>query len=255
MPYNIDRWRTFSSTSPSEDMLLGAGEQITKRSRFLRSVLFYQLWVASTLSAAGAPPGSCLVELPVYNARGDSIPTKVVEVRPFDSGLEGQVDLLTLGQRAYKMSTEGNRLFFPEGYIGRSFMIRLEDQNHRKLKKLVALMSCHQRWSLTLGQLDSGADVSTSTVSGRLSGCVITDRWWLRAVPMFGAQELPKSFDAYIAADGSFSFTASFIGQRYVFIVGKDKEPIKAIATDVIVGGKNELGTIDLKDQCPGTTR
>ncbi len=161
------------------------------------------------------------------------------------------MDLLTVQQKEYRASVSGEKLYFVKQFLGRSLLITFEDDGQRRFKQRVTLMSCEQRWSITRGQLDSGADVSGSMVSGRFSGCVFSGNWWIRAMPMFGAEQSPRAFDGYVKNDGSFQVTASLAGQRYIFVVGKDKQPIKAIAVDVVVGGKNETGIVDLTGLCP----
>lgn len=71
-------------------------------------------------------------------------------------------------------------------------------------------------------------------------------------MPMFGGDDFRPSFEGYIdPKDGAFSLRASMPGERYVIVIGKDRQPVKAFATDVTAGGKNNMGSISLAGSCP----
>jgi hypothetical protein len=68
---------------------------------------------------------------------------------------------------------------------------------------------------------------------------------------MFGGYDDPASYEGYVAADGAFELTSSLRGERTIFVVGRDKQPVKAFGVDVIAGGKNNAGAVDLSGSCP----
>lgn len=71
-------------------------------------------------------------------------------------------------------------------------------------------------------------------------------------MPMYGGYEGPSVYEGRIdPANGSFTLEASMRGVRHVLVVGTDKQPLKVFAVDVIVGGKNDAGDLDLSGSCP----
>lgn len=210
------------------------------------------LCLAGLLAACGntaAPMPPCYVDIPLYDARGNRLSYTVVAVTPEG---EKKVDLLTFPEPQYRITAKGQRLYFPVKWVGgRRIEITLKAETGGTVVGRIALMDCQQRTSMQDGLLDTGFDVSTSTVRGRFTGCRIEGDWWISAMPMFHGQEYPLLHEGYIHSDGAFSITSSMQGQRHVFVVGKGKDPVKAFAADVVIGGKNELGDIDLSGSCP----
>jgi len=69
-------------------------------------------------------------------------------------------------------------------------------------------------------------------------------------MPMFGGHEGP-TVEGYIdSSDGRFWLNC-YRGERHIVVIGRDKQPIKAFGFDLISGGKNDAGTIDLSGLCP----
>ncbi len=199
--------------------------------------------------SAAAPLPPCFVDVPLYDARGNRLSYEVLGVTP-----EGgkSIDLLTFPEPQYRIVAVGERLHFHGKLVGgRRIEVTLRTKPGRKVVARIALMDCHQRTSLQEGRLDTGLDVSTSTVRGRFTGCRMAGDWWVSAMPMFHGQEYPLLHEGFIRPDGAFSITSSMTGQRHIIVVGKGKEPVKAFAADVVIGGKNEVGNIDLSASCP----
>jgi hypothetical protein len=213
---------------------------------------FLSLWPFIMLGAScfAASQPSCVVDLAVYGPRGDRTATMLLSVNPPPGeGVANNIDFLTTELEQYRMSWDGNRLHFPEALLGRTVMLTLQDEVGRKFKTRITFVACQQRTSVVHGQLDSGADVGASTITGRISGCKTIGDWWIRATPMFGSQ---LSYEGRISqTDGTFHLTANLAGERYIIVIGKDKEPLKVLATDVVIGGKNEMGVLDLTGVCP----
>lgn len=191
---------------------------------------------------------SCFVEIPVFDARGNPLPFEIKSVM----SEQGDINLLTTEQKDYRMTAYRDKLYFSERLLGRSgFDITLEYEK-RKLRTRIALMACQQRTSLQYGSLDTGADVAWSVVKGRVSGCQFSGEWWIRAVPMFGGHEGISYHEGYIhPADGAFHIVSSMGGGRHIVVIGKGKDPVRVVGFDVFIGGKNEMGTVDLAGTCP----
>jgi hypothetical protein len=203
------------------------------------------------LATGRAEPGDsypqCFLEIPVYGATGERLDFRVVTVTPERE----RVDLLTAKEQEFRVMVRGDRLYFPKSLIGkRPLDITVADRKGIRMTRTVALTDCEQRMSFEHGEQDSGADVGWQTVRGRISGCKLVGEWWIRAMPMFGGHEGP-TFEGYIRpADGSFSLSCSR-GERHIIIIGKGQQPIKTFGTNVIGGGKNDIGTVDLSGLCP----
>ncbi len=192
----------------------------------------------------------CFVDLPVYDAAGERMSTNITAVRR--AGQDNSIDFLLTNQSEYRMTAAGDRLYFPERAISAVVEITMTLKSRVSIKRRVALMGCQQRTSLQFGQADSGADVRTSTIKGRIAGCSTVGDWWIRAMPMFGGHDDPATYEGYIRGkDGVFLLTASLRGERHIIIIGKDKQPIKVLAFDVVVGGQNEIGSVDISGLCP----
>jgi hypothetical protein len=190
----------------------------------------------------------CFLELPTYDARGNKLQFNIVSAKPEE---HPDINLLAMNNHERRMSVQGNVLYFSKRALGERIEIVLQGSKGENLVARVALMACEQRASQRYGERDTGADVAWSSVTGRLSGCRLVGDWWLRAMPMFGNQLAKGSFEGYIRrADGTFWLDSTITGERYIVIVGRAKEPIKVVAIDVIVGGKNDVGIIDLSGSC-----
>lgn len=207
------------------------------------------LLVASPTRAQQAA-AQCSVELPVFDAQGNRLAFKITAVTPEG---DGSLDLLHSSEPSYRVAISGDRLDFPRSLIGkRRIAVTLNDGRGNKIVRRIPLMACQQRNSLEHGTSDTGADVTTTTVTGRLAGCQLNDAWWIRVVPMFGGLEDPIIHDGFIrATDGEFWVTSSFEGERHIVIIGKAKDPVKSIGVNVLKGGRNDLGTVNLGGLCP----
>lgn len=193
---------------------------------------------------------TCFVDLPVYDATGKRLVSQITAVTP-----EGEraTDLLTIREAKYRVVNRGERLYFPQGLIGmRRIEVTLTGKGGRSIRTRIALMGCQQRVSLEDGILDREIDVSFSTVRGRVVGCRLAGDWWIRGMPMAGTNESPIIHEGFIdLADGVFSINSSFRGERHIFVIGKDNEPVRAFAVNVVSGGNTDAGTIDLRGLCP----
>jgi hypothetical protein len=69
-------------------------------------------------------------------------------------------------------------------------------------------------------------------------------------MPMFGGHEGPN-IEGYIqSVDGRFLLSC-FRGERHIVVIGRDKQPIKTFGIDVVAGGKNDIGVVNLTGLCP----
>lgn len=195
------------------------------------------------------PP--CSIELPVFNATGDQVPYQVVGVE-YQEG-QTYIDLLSTQAGPFRVTVKGNRVYFPRTLIRRTVIVTLSNERGDRFAQHVPLYTCQQRTSLQHGERDIGlGDVAWSLVTGKLAGCKLDEHWWIRAMPMFGGNIHKSSFEGHINwRNGSFNIEFSFTGERHIFVVGRGKEPLKVFALDLVVGGKNDAGVIDLRSVCP----
>jgi hypothetical protein len=190
---------------------------------------------------------SCFVDLPLYDAVGSHVTSTIIRVTTHDE----QLDLLTSDLTKRSLRVNGSRLYFSTQLIGkRPLDITLRDEEGRRVKKLVVLTSCRQRTSVERGERDTGADVGWTPVKGRLVGCALAGDWWIRAVPMFGGQEGP-TFEGYVDLAGGWFSVDCYRGERYIIVIGRDKDPVKVFGADVLAGGRNDVGEVDLGGSCP----
>jgi hypothetical protein len=219
--------------------------------RCFASVVTLSIAYVSGMSCVARPQSPCFAEMPVYDAAGNRVPFNIVEVTLEE---DKTVNFLASKYREYGVEVRGSTLYFSKALIGRKpIEVTLENPQGRRLKRRLVLLGCELRTSVQYGQLDSGADVGWSTIIGRISGCNLTGDWWVRATPMFGGlDDIGRSFEGYVrSSDGTFSLHSSIRGERYIIAIGKDKQPVKAVGTNVIVGGRNDVGVVDLKGLCP----
>lgn len=200
-------------------------------------------------SVFGASKSACFADIPVYDAFGNKLPFVIASV--FKAGEQQLGDLLQLQNQRYGLKAVGPRLYYPEPAIGTLLEVKLEGPNRVTTKTQVAIHACHQRSSVQFGRLDTGADVRTSTLNGHISGCNLVGDWWIKATPMFGEYAEAGAYEGLIGSDGAFDITASMRGGRYIVVVGKGREPVKAFSAEVSIGGKNDAGIIDLRGFCP----
>lgn len=206
------------------------------------------------------PP--CFVDLPVFGPTGDELEFEIVSVSV--EGMPG-VDLLSTTQRRhrdYRVFARGSRLYYGRILVFKwPLQVTFRDVKGRVLKggrvvtQVVPMFDCHQRFSLQIGEVDTGSDVSPTRIEGRIVGCELNDDWWIRALPMFGGQEMMRQtiYDGYIdRANGSFRIQAPMRGERHIVIFGKGKEFVHAIAVNVTAGKPHtDVGVLDLNRSCP----
>ncbi len=205
------------------------------------------LLTCSSLFGAGKPV--CFVRVPVYDAFGQKLPFVISGV--FKAGERQLGDLSRIQDKRYALRSIGERLYFPESAIGALLDVQLIGPKGVTTTAQLAITACQQRSSVQYGHLDSGADVRTSTVTGRVSGCSLDGDWWIKATPMFGEFAQMGAYEGLIRADGAFAIVASMRGGRYIVVIGKDREPVKAFSAEISRGGKNEIGDVDLRGLCP----
>ncbi len=219
---------------------------------FTNSTSGYRLQVLMLVLSAGVvaaadqrPP--CSLDLPTYDAVGNRLAFKIISVSPREEG----VNLLTSKPRGFSLVVDENRLYFSENLIAKGpFKITLGDQTGRRLTRSVVLTGCQGRISFQYGERATALDVGWVTVNGRIVGCALHGDWWIRALPMFGGHDGP-TFEGYIdAKTGRFSLNC-IRGERHIVIIGKDTQPLRVLGTNVIMGGKNDIGTTDLSGLCP----
>jgi hypothetical protein len=178
------------------------------------------------------------------------VPFDVTSVAYIERGTT--VNVLRTRVVAHRVKVTNGGLTFPKIWIGRDFEVTLKNSIGHAFKAKVPILSCNQRTSLQYGERDTGADVSATRITGRITGCPLSGDWWIRAMPMFGGNEFKPSFEGRIfAADGSFLMEASFRGERHIVVIGKNKDPVKAFGMSLTAGGLNDAGVVDLRGTCP----
>jgi len=209
------------------------------------------LLVLGSVACAQEPLPACFVELPVYDATGNRVDFDVVSVSVGNESGK-TFDLLTTEHPEVRVAARGNRVYFPKGLIGgRRYTIGLENAGGDRAVTRVALLECQQRTPVPYGVSETGADVGWSTMSGHLSGCPLVGDWWVRAMPMFGGQDLLSSSTGYLNPEDGAFWLMFDRGIRHIVIIGKGKNPVRTLGVNVLEGGKNDLGTIDLSKDCP----
>jgi hypothetical protein len=148
------------------------------------------LGALNALSCASPPALPCFVELPIYDATGNRLSLDVVKVTAVEPPEEG--DLLRSNGRNH-MVWKDNRLYFAQRSHTTGIELTVRGGNDERGRQVgfterVALYGCQQRASLQYGARGAGVDVASTTVRGRISGCTVSGDWWVRAIPMFGAQ-------------------------------------------------------------------
>ena len=194
------------------------------------------------------PP--CFVDLPVYDATGNRLPFRVISVAARGDGKE--VDLTREPNREDRLRIEGSRVYFPRRAItGYRVRVVLEDAQGNRVVKRIPLLACRQQAPLQFGQLDTGADVGWTVVSGRLIGCQLSADWWVRAMPIFTGPDHAASYVGYVDPKNGSFWLAVQKGVRHIIVIGAGRDPVKTLAANVTVGVKNDIGVVNLEDSCP----
>lgn len=210
------------------------------------------LWIlfSAMIASAQTPLPKCVYHIPMYNAVGVAIPFTIVSVTPEGSN----ANLLGASDISVRFVAQGERLYFSEKLLRRGVpIVKLGFQikgERAVLIRRLPLYSCSPRWSLSVGELDSGLDVSSSIATGRLTGCEISGDWWIRLIPMFGSQEGSLIHEGVVRGNGEFEVDASFSGERHIMVVGRDSTPLKVIGVNLTRGGKNRIGDVAMAGSC-----
>jgi hypothetical protein len=86
---------------------------------------------------------------------------------------------------------------------------------------------------------------------GRITGCPTAGDWWVRVMPMFGVFRDFLPHEGYVSPkDGSFTVSGSMRGERHLVAIGRGREALKVLGFDVVEGGRNDVGVIDLSTVC-----
>ncbi len=198
--------------------------------------------------ATGAQRG-CVLELPVYDSVGNRLDFKVTRLSPEGNA---QTNLLSTSIPGFNVRVAAERVSFSDrSLLGRVILATLEGAGRRKVVQRVFLMQCPQRVSIRYGESEAYGDFTYVTIRGHASGCRFDGDWWVRAMPMFGAPSSPGALEGYIQSDGAISLSGQMSGERHIVVIGRDKQPVKTLAIDVVVGGKNAIGEVDLSSSCP----
>ena len=199
-------------------------------------------------SLAADPDNICAVQIPVYGATGEKLPFRIARVTPPE---REDINLLSVRAPEGKLALSGDRLLFPKGLLGRSVRITLEDNKGYRTRRILPLVACRQRISFRIVPSGNPPDVYVTTAKGRLSGCTFSGDWWVRGMPMFGAFNEQAVFEGLVELDGTFSLSGSMQGERHLVVIGKDRQPVRTIAVNVVEGEDNDIGTVDLTGSCP----
>jgi hypothetical protein len=192
-------------------------------------------------------PLACFVDLPVYGPTGERLKANVIAAK-----LRGRHEnLLVANQTGHLMSAQGERLFFSPQSLGLTLEVDIELSSAVRVTRTAGLFECRDRASLQHGERDSGADVAVSKVVGRIKGCTIDGDWWVRIVPMFGSPAGALIFDGLIGPDGHFRIVGNLRGERHIVAIGKGSQPLAVVGVNVEVGGKNDIGMVNMGTACP----
>ncbi|MDX1982834.1 MAG: hypothetical protein SFV51_21370 [Bryobacteraceae bacterium] len=107
----------------------------------------------------------------------------------------------------------------------------------------VEFNSCRQRVSIVHNARGEG---TVSAVRGRITGCSVSEDWWVRAMPMSDVSIGPSRYEGILDEAGNFELIAVMPGIRHFLVIGKGRTPLKAIGFDVSEGGSTDLGSLDL---------
>lgn len=191
----------------------------------------------------------CSVEFPAYDANGERIEIVVVSAKQL--GRSGPDLLKSTGP--IRARAVNGRLEIPKEFVGSIALdLRLMKADGVVFSRQVEIGDCQQRSSVQHGTNDSGVDVLGTKITGTLAGCRLTDQWWIRLLPMFGQSDPAPIHDANIrASDGRFWLTGSLRGERMILVVGKGKDPVKALGVTVVRGRDSDVGVINIAGGCP----
>jgi len=196
------------------------------------------------------PSEPCVLDVPVYGPTGSKLAFKITRVAGDGNP---NANLLSVHGDGIKFGAAGDRLLFPKALLGRSIVITLEGKGTKGgiITRKVPLFACRQRTSSRWGLNQALGDFSSLAIRGRLSGRTFSGDWWIRSMPMFGAQDYQAVYDGFVQSDGSFWLTGSMAGERLLVVVGKSREPVKTVGVDVAEGKPIDMGAVDLSGHCP----
>lgn len=200
------------------------------------------------LCIGAATQDVCVVQVPLYNYDGRRAAATIVRVSPTE---RPDVNLLSGTLPGAKFTVAGDRLSFPKALLQQSVRVTFQNPQGQTSGGTLPLFTCRQRTSFLWGFGKSTLDVNSTTVEGRLRGCLFTGDWWVRAMPIFGGHNYQAVFEGAVDANGAFWLAGGMMTERHLIIVGREREPVKALAYDVLEGGKNNIGTVDLSGACP----
>lgn len=196
-----------------------------------------------------ASESTCFTELMVYDPHGYKLPFVISGV--FAKGRREEGDVRQIKGTPYGFGVKGARLSYSKRAIGISTLeLVLVGPRGENVRTEVNLLACRQRNSVQHGNLHDGADAAASRLSGRIAGCNMDGDWWIKATPMFADNIFARAYEGLVNSDGSFEIVANFWGGRHIIVVGKEREPIKALSMDITEGGNN-FAMIDLGGLCP----
>lgn len=201
-------------------------------------------------SAAGASlVEGCLVQVPLYGPKGERIDAKVSRVT-VDNGRAVDV-LSSRAPTQIRVRVLGDSIAFPKRLLRQTLRVTVTTPTGSTIAARVPLFACRQRTSIRTGLLEAAGDFYAITVKGRLTGCSLSGDWWVRAMPMFGSQFHAAIYEGIVEPDGTFFLSGNMSGERYIVVIGRDGKPVKTIAVDVVEGGNNDVGAVNLRGLCP----
>lgn len=207
-------------------------------------LLCVSLWKIGCIAA-----DPCRIEIAAYDFAGNRLHSfRLIRVAPREAP---EINLLTAVPRKIRVSKQVEVAINSE-LLGQVVLITVQYERKKELVQPVFLMKCSQRVSLRLGANLGPEDVTFDRIRGSLTGCSFTGDWWVRAFSMFGQYIPPGALEAKVNKDGTFEITGPMDGERHIIVIGKAKNPVKAIGANIIAYGPvNDIGTIDLSGACP----
>src|SRR5215831_6084368 len=82
------------------------------------------LWLLAISCCAAQPRPACLVQLPVYDARGNRLNFQIIDAK---MDQENAIDLLQTREQPYHGAVEGATLYFPKNLLASHVRVMLRD--------------------------------------------------------------------------------------------------------------------------------
>jgi hypothetical protein len=192
----------------------------------------------------------CTLQIRAFDPIGNTVKVEIQSIELWDPP---RVDLLKSPLSKGKIQLDGARVLFRTPIEGIHLLIGFAQENDSRVELAhIPMLRCGQISTVVIGQRETGADVAASELDGRLVGCACSGSdLWVRLVPMFGATAVPRWFEASVDPSRcSFTLVATMLGVRHILIVGRGNQSIKTVDVNILAGGRNDIGKVDIGSSC-----